>query len=67
MSSEHFPVCGTMVGAWASQKSLRLRGEGSEGGGGEMAEEIPGGTRRVTLAAAVYNLARMRNLMAGTA
>ena len=32
----------------------------------EMAREIPGGSKRVTLAAA-YNLVRMRNLMAATA
>jgi IS5 family transposase len=34
---------------------------------GEVAREIPGGSKRVTLAAAAYNLVRMRNPLAATA
>ena len=34
LSDEHFTVDGTLIEAWASQKSFRPKGHGSDGGGG---------------------------------
>ena len=64
-----------LLGARGDGEPARAAGEragdaGLRAGGAEaaleMAREIPGGSKRVTLAAA-YNLVRMRNLMAATA